>query len=234
MRQGLALNIVKSAAVLAAIVAAALSGGQSFNIDADWAGLPPELGGGVPDPIFGAAAEQPGVWNSWDASGDPPTRLTGLDGSLTDVVFTGPRGGSANGFNNPENTGPYAALLNDGRSLSEDTWTFTGLASGIYRLITYAASPSNNVTNTLVTVLGAEVESYVVTGPMPGNAFEISKTHSIHQKFVTTGELSVTITEGRDPAYLNGFQLVQVVPEPATSIILFAGGIAVLRRRIKP
>lgn len=205
---------------------------QSFNIDADARGAPPELGGGVPDSSF-AAVGLAGTWNSWSAAGQAPMRLTGLDGSLSNVIFEGPHGGSGNGFFNPNNTGSHAALLNDGRSFSENTWTFSGLMDGFYRLVTYAASPSNNITNTSVFVTGASIENQFVTGPMPGNAFVLGDTHVIHEVDVTGGLLSVTITEGRDPAYLNGFQLIHVVPEPTTAVAFVVACASLLIRRAR-
>ncbi len=38
--------------------------GQSMNLDVDDIGAPPEAGGGPPSDAFGAAAGQPGRWNS--------------------------------------------------------------------------------------------------------------------------------------------------------------------------
>ncbi|MFY9235052.1 MAG: PEP-CTERM sorting domain-containing protein [Fimbriimonadaceae bacterium] len=167
----------------------------------------------------------------YDASGNAPFALRGLDGELTNVIFSGPTGGGANGFNNPENTGGFAALLNDGRGFWNDSWRFTGLAAGKYELTSYAVHPSWIVTNTSVSVVGADIETQIVTGPMPGNAFELGITHSVHSISVTNGEIRIEINRGQDVAYLNGFQLTYVVPEPASILVLLAGGAFLLRRR---
>jgi hypothetical protein len=203
---------------------------QGFNIDLNVA-APPNLGGGVPSPSFGAAASQPGVWNSNTAQGQVPFFLTNLDGSISTVLFTPPVGGSSGGFNNPSNTGDFALLQNDGRDVWLDYWTFSGLQTGWYRLYTYASQPSGIVTNAFVTVGNASVPTQIVTGPMPGNQFILGITHCIHNVLVDNGTVTVSVQQGGTiPVFVNGFQLASV-PEPATMGVLAMGILISAQRR---
>lgn len=203
---------------------------QAFNIDLNFFGAPAEGGGGVPSPAFGAAANQPGVWNGIDASGTGQVLLSNLNGSPSSVVFAGPIGGVSNAFNNPNVTGDFALLLNDGRFVHDDIWSFFGLANGRYRLFTYAVRPSGVVTNTMVTVAGALSPVQIVSGPIGGNEFILGRTHSLHEIDVSNGSISVRVQEGASSAYVNGFQLV-AVPEPSLLAVLGIGSLAMLRKR---
>ena len=51
---------------------------------------------------------------------------------------------------------------------------------------------------------------------MPGNAFQLGRTHVIHTLNVVGGSLTVNVTDiaGAPSAYVSGFQLI-VVPEPS-------------------
>ena len=220
-----------------ALIALALSVGAraQFNCDLDDPGSPPFAGGGTPSSAFGAAANQPGYWNSLNAAGFGPTALRNLSGQLTNVICTGPSGGIGSGFNFAGNTGDYALLLNDGHQVYHDSWTFTGLAPGIYRLYTYAVWPNGVVTATAVTVPGSfTVNPQYVTGPMPGNRFDLNVTHSIHEIQVSTGNVTVNVDRGGHFGFVNGFQIVPVaVPEPSIVLGLILGllSIATCRRK---
>ncbi|KAA0224219.1 PEP-CTERM sorting domain-containing protein [Fimbriimonadia bacterium ATM] len=210
---------------------------QSFNIDFDSPGAPPELGGGAPSAAFGAAAGQPGYWNpvwspySWN--------LRDILGRETDVLLiTSSLQRTRGSWNFPGNTGDYAKLLNDGEGTNPvGLLTFTGLLAGQYTVTTYSVFPDWEwQAPTLISVQGAPPEENPqrVIGPMPGNDFAYLVTHSIHHATVTNGELVIDFRA--DPAgrgsMVNGLQ-ISYVPEPATLIGL-TSGLAVLvslRRR---
>lgn len=124
-----------------AVVGACLAHGQSFNVDLDLIIGSPAVGVGVPSDEFGAAGSQPGRWNKIDATGHGPYPLLGLSGNSTNVTITGPLGGGALGFNNPQLTGDYALLMKDGRD-DPGEWSFSNLMPGHYRLFTYAVAPN--------------------------------------------------------------------------------------------
>jgi hypothetical protein len=197
-------------AALAAAVAATmvqLATGQSVNIDLDVPGSP-EGGGGVPAASFSGAASQPGVWNRILAHGMVDTQLFGLDGQLTSIIMSGPPGGSSLGFNNPLNSGDFSKLLNDARHIISDTYTFSGLVPGLYKLFTLFTS-----------------------GSMPGNQFILGRTHVIHEFSVTSGTFSVEIAMGSQTnSFLNGFQL-QFVPEPTVIVGLTSGLLFLIGRK---
>jgi hypothetical protein len=219
-------------AALAGLGIAAGAWGQSFNIDINSEFGTPQEGGGPPSSAFGAAANQSGFWNAVPAQGPGNFALRNLSGQLSGVMLIGPAGGSGGGNNFPGNTGDFAFLLNDFRSINpSNTFTFTGLANGLYELYSYAVYPSQtSLTTTLVTVGGV---THAVTGPMPGNEFILGITHSIHTVSVTSGTLAVTLDmSGPNNGILNGFQLV-VVPEPGTMLGLTSAFLFLIRKRRK-
>lgn len=223
---------------LAMAVTAGMACAQSFNIDLNVDFGPPSVGAGVPDISFGGAADQPGFWNANSITGQPPQLLRNLSGEWTGVTLISPIGGGGTGFNNPANTGGYAALLNDGRDIGRfaepESYTIVGLANGLYRFFTYALLPSGEFTPNRVVVSGSLTPNpQIVTGPMPGNQFIVGITHCVHELQVTSGSFVVTVTGtmGQN-GYINGFQLVQV-PEPATVTGIFVGSLFVLLRNRK-
>ncbi len=209
---------------------------QSFNIDLDISGGSPAIGFGVPSDAFGGAANQPGRWNRHPSTGAGTTSLVDLLGNTTAVTLRAVGGiGTGGGFNQPLNTGDFALLLNDFSSLAngEITWIFSGLLPGHYRVYSYAANPAYLTTvPTSVTVPYSSSQSpQIVTGPMPGNAFQHLVTHAEHDVLITADELRVSII-GLDQTRLsavNGFQIV-VVPEPAALLILGTALIVMSRR----
>jgi hypothetical protein len=216
---------------LAGTAFAVVSGaaGQSFNLDINSPFGPPFAGGGPPSAAFSGPASQPGHWNAVNAAGAGTFQLSDLSGQLTNVILLRPVGGSGGNFNNPVNTGDYALLLNDGRGVNpEDSYTFTGLANGLYRLYTVAVAPNNEIVAAHVTVNGV---THTSTGPMPGNQFVLGITHVVHEAMVTNGTLAVTITSGGPTnCWLNGFQL-QAVPEPVSLISLSIGVLSLITRK---
>lgn len=158
-------RVLATAIVAAACLVPAMGFAQFFfNIDLDCEFCPPEGGGGKPPDSF-AAAGAAGVWNKIRAAAMDPTRLVDLTGDLTDVIMSGPGGGSEGG-NNYQGQLANRLLMNDGRLIaSSDTWLFEEVPNGTYDVISYAVFPwhENSYNPTPVTVSGAGTK--YVTGP---------------------------------------------------------------------
>lgn len=225
--------------VCAAIGLSAMAAGQSFNIDLNMVGGSPQLGAGTPADTFGAAAGQAGYWNGVGALVGFPIPLDDLQGNATGatVIKTADNPGGIGGFNFAGNTGDFALLLNDAEQVATlvdggtMTYTFSGLLSGQYEVYTYAAHLAGLLSPTPVFVPEAShSNTQIVTGPMPGNAFQYLVTHSIHAVSISGGEgFRVSITQPPNHPQgmtINGFQIV-AVPEPGSASVL-AFGIAIL------
>ena len=140
----------------------------------------------------------------------------------------------------PGNTGDFALFLNDYaevgtlRDGGSIAWTWTGLTPGAYRVFSYAVNAGGFLTDVPVFVPGSTSQNpQIVTGPMPGNAFEYLVTHAIHDVFAGGGMLEVIVEQppGLDNNFhVNGFQIVSV-PEPGTMTILVFGAFLLLARR---
>jgi hypothetical protein len=118
--------------VLAAFAVASGAAGQSFNVDLNSPFATPPEGGGPPSAALPGAASQPGHWNAVNAAGAGTYQLRDLSGQLSEVILLRPVGGLSLAYNNPLNTGDFAALLNDARAVNypNDTYTFSGIANG--------------------------------------------------------------------------------------------------------
>ena len=200
--------------------------GQSFNVDLDAFGGPPEAGNGAPSVSFGAAANQPGFWNRVRANHFGTTALFDLSGAASTLLYDAVLiSGSGRAFNNPANTGDFSLLLNDVCDLSPNgILVFRGLASGTYNVYSYAVEPLPQIDPIEVFVDGAlGTNPQFVNGPMPGNAFGLGITHSLHTVFVSDGTITIRMRSISSPtAPVNGFQVV-LVPEPFGASILFLG-----------
>lgn len=136
------------------VLAAALpAAAQNLNVDLG-------TGAGAPSSSYGAAAAQPGVWNSFGTGSFP---LVGLGGGATGVTLLASADGvGTGGFGG----GDSQALLGDNLfdCVDPDAWSFgfTGLANGIYALYVYA--PSNGVVDT-----GTVTANGVLLTSMPGS-----------------------------------------------------------------
>ena len=211
---------------------------QSFNIDMD-APTFPELGGGVPSDSFGGAAQSVGRWNKIPGAGFGTHVLRALDGNLTAAKIVGPEGGGSGGHNIPINTGDYALLLNDARSVDRTfglDFKFTGLQNGVYEVYTYLVSitfPSQIRRNRVTIYEAIGPQQMVLTGPMPGNQLIEGKTHTKHRVLVTAGEMNVFLQtlETSDSGWFNGIQVKQVVPEPTTLLAISIGLLTLIRHR---
>lgn len=212
---------------------------QGFNIDLDDPGSPPPLGGGTPSDQFSGAQEayQKGYWDGPGAL-DTPVRLRGLDGNLTAVVMTMNGSGGGLGVRFEGNQGEMAALLNDGTQVGTlTTWRFDGIQNGLFDVVTYAVFPDRFANRTAVSVTGALGEStQYVTGPMPGNKLILGQTHVVHRIEVRGGSFTISVARGESHSgFVNGFQIVPVVPEP-TAIASFGIGLLTLcagRRKLR-
>ena len=210
------------------------AGGQSLNVDLDIFAGDPSNGNGAPSSSFGAAAAQPGYWNRTRAGSSPPQSLFDLVGQPTTVVMTVPVGaGSAGGSNYPINTGDYALLLNDYADIPDQmVFRFSGLMPGAYTVWTYAVNASGHLWPVDVSVDGAVPPNpQRVTGPMPGNSFQYLSTHSVHSVPSLNGDLVIRLSSPWPRGKVNGFQIVAVVPEPASLTVLSCLLAFAVRRR---
>jgi hypothetical protein len=227
---------------LIACLMAAMSGvaRAQFNIDLDLEFAPPQNGGGVPSAAFGAAANQPGLWNSIPATSNGPTALRDISGQLTSVIITGSSGGVGGAFNNPTNTGDFALLLNDANAVGGpgfNSWTFTNVPNGSYHIYTYAVWPGGGTSphQASVSITGSFNQNpQIVTGPMPGNQFVLGVTHSIHDILVESGTFTLQIDSvASSHPYANGFQVV-AVPESGLFLTVACGFIPLVVRERRP
>ncbi|HMS56211.1 MAG TPA: hypothetical protein PKA27_12500 [Fimbriimonadaceae bacterium] len=218
------------------------AGAQSFNIDIDIGFGGYEAGAGAPSSTFGGAANSPGFWNAISAGGGPFVHsLNGLDGQRIGATLqynqSGPLAGS--GWNG--NDGEHRLLMNDGVEITVPaTFNFANLEPGRYQVVTYFADRSGRDVPGDVTIIGADVETKVSAGGMPGNVFIEGRTHTVHDVNLSTSSLVILArTNPFNGLYTNllGFQIVRVpVPEPSGLVILTAGVFGLLRfvKKTKP
>ncbi len=225
-------------AVLAAgaSLVAGFAAAQSFNVDLDGLFFPgPPSPTGVPQPSFGAAAEQPGLWNQVYILARGPIPLQDASGRWTGVTFSAWGGvGSGGGWANPrwsrgEVNDDFWLLMGDAADIGAPigrgaiwelpliVYTFDGLEPGVYDVYTYGvvAAPPRRAVPVYVTVPGALTENpQVCTGPMPLDwTFRRGVTHTQHQVVVADGRLEIRVSRERGAqwaAMINGFQIVKV------------------------
>ena len=194
---------VPSALVLGLFLAAAgAASGQSFNVDYG-------SGYGSPSDAYGAAARQPGVWNTLTGLEAEPVPLFDVEGRPTTVVIVPslPFGESRTDL--PALSGDEHALLDDYFDIHSTPSTFEirGLAPGGYALYTYAFAPDAGYYRTIVGVGGRR--TVIVGGAWPGALVE-GVTHARHVVGVAPGRpLTVTLL-GIGHGTLNGFQIVRL------------------------
>jgi hypothetical protein len=200
---------------LLALGLASSASAQSFNIDI---GTQPAFSP-VPGTTYGAAAMQPGTWNSVAPILAAPAALVDLTGALSGVSLSQQGGVGAGAFDNPGTTGDDQALLDDyqdiGPAGTTTSWSFQNLATGDYTLFTYAWSPQ--VPPGQVSVTGGTISPpQTCGGPWPG-MHVMGTTYTTHHFSVVGGSIiSVTITVLAGSGGLGGMQLVQA-PPPGTS-----------------
>ncbi|MDL1927802.1 PEP-CTERM sorting domain-containing protein, partial [Fimbriimonadia bacterium ATM] len=225
-------TVSRAGIVLAAAFAYQAAASLGWNVDFDNRGAPPEVGGGLPSDLFGAASGQAGRWNGVPATAGGIWPLVDVFGNANGVQYHGEgMSGFGGGYNDPYNVGDYRLLMNDSTQISTHNWFFlTGVPNGRYQVWTYAASVSGRYVPFEIWVSGAAAgqNPQVVTGPAPPNQFEYLVTHGIHDIEVTDGTIRWDLIN--DPfiigANVNGFQVVPI-PEPA-SLIAMGGALAAL------
>ena len=206
---------------------------QSLNVDIDQTGPNPALGQGVPSSAFGAAANQPGVWNSYlstSTAASPLVNLAGLPTAATVQITATSTSPTTLAFNNPAQTGDFALLLNDGSQIGTTlqggtrTYTFSGLAPGPYSVVTYTARPGNFNGHLLIDIPGSNEGQLTASGVPTGNTFTPGVSHVVHTMTLLGGGFDIRLTDvAGDPAgYVDGFQIT-LIPEPAA-----VGGVSLL------
>lgn len=181
---------------------------QSFNIDVNFAG---GAGSGVPSSSFGAAANQPGVWNSVGAIGS--TSLVDIQGASTGVSMLIQANAVMHAADDANATGDYAKLVEDGFKLvnAADVFslTFYGLQPGAYGVYVYADDPADNLAHSRVILGWGDA---IVGGSHALNQFAYPATHAAGLE-ANADTLGITIQNnpiaGRR-AVLTGLQLVRL------------------------
>ncbi len=191
--------------------------GQSFNVDLNNAS---GSGAGVPASSFGAAAGQPGFWNSVTSGTAATSTLGDLNGFVSTTTFTRDTGGTFKGADDVGVSGEAAKLIEDYQSLSGFgtlSYSFNNLAFGTYAVYTYAALPNGGGNTSGVTVTNTSSKyQYVGANALSSSKFIPGTTHSIHIVQVNAGG-SVTIKvadSSSGTAHVGGFQLRKIDSTP--------------------
>ncbi len=228
-------RLLLCALAAAASLAGTAGWGQSVNVDLDaFFGPPRRTGVGVPSPAFGAAADQPGVWNLVEVTARGPIRLLGLDGRFTPVTYSSWGGiGYGAGWLNPrvglgEANDDFWLLMGDAGltgvvGVSHQLFPpvpirvilFEGLEPGLYEVYTYCVAPyEDRYVPVEVTVPGALTENpQLSTGRMPPDwQFRRGITHALHRVWCIGGVIEVEVLAPSNPQYwphswVNGLQL---------------------------
>ena len=214
---------------------------QSFNFTVSTSTGP---GAVLPSESYGAAAGQAGYWNSHvgTINAGQSVSLLDLNGTDTDVSFTSSSqffalSGTLNLVGaSPDDLGLLAGnwdISGSAGLADQATFTFTGLASGMYDIYTYALSPSSATQFTRVNVNApaqdGEPGVQVVGGAFGGN-LELGITHSLHQAIQVTDGTLVINADSVNFGQIAGFQ-IQMIPAPGALALLGVAGLATRRRR---
>jgi hypothetical protein len=183
--------------------------GQSFNLD-----IGPTTFG-LPSPTYGAASGQTGTWFNVDTpTAQFGAALSDINGAATGVTLTAvPAAGFGVAdftFDNANTTGDDQALMDDFCDSSTSTWTFTGLANGVYDVYVYAWAPDNRTTFfSDVTVIGGGAGMVHCGGQVWAGAFNNPGHYMNDTVVVTNGTLVVDMKNPVPvtPTSLNGIQL---------------------------
>ncbi len=214
------------AALLALVGLGAPLGAQSINLD--W-----NSALGVPSNGFGAAAAQPGTWQTIPASVPfGPQPLLDINGQLTQVTLSvapGPLGYNGLGnraWNNPGTAGDLQALFDDALDVGGGTpfgfsgvqLSLNGLAADHYDVYVYAFAPDNYLAqnsavtwNSVVAIQGTlPAQLYSGCVNWPGGMYA-ALNYTRHSLFVPAG-VPLTINVDSDVlgggfATLNGLQI---------------------------
>jgi hypothetical protein len=236
-----------SAVVVVSLLSTAAQAAVVVNLDVNWS---QSAGGGVTYTGTGAAPDSGTFWNGFV---DPATSVTNLkasDGTTTTTVgFSFANASNIHYIGGVSNTAPdllfdylYESNRNIGANLdvpSPVTFSISGLTpGGEYDLYLYAINGGAALINTAFTI-GATTQ-YVTYDSQPFNnggpsGFVAGQNYTLFSDLAANGlgVISGSFSSADQDNYgvLNGFQIVQLVPEPG-SIMLFAGaGILGLCRR---
>jgi hypothetical protein len=216
-----------AAVTVFAIVSPCLS--QPLNID-----FGTEFGG--PADTFGAAAGQPGVWNTLVGSDLGPFPLVGLDGApvAATLMMTLPLGNAGD----PDILSPITdpdtyALMADYfalRTASVDV-QIDGLMPGTYEVYAYGWSPDSSDLRTVfnIHVAGEELDdgnSWVLSGVWPGDFIE-GITHATQLITLGAGESITIFARGIPNGSFNGIQLVPAATPACPADLTGDGGVDV-------
>jgi len=182
---------------------------QSFNVDINGAF-------GTPSNALGAAAAQPGVWQTVSALAVGATPVSDITGTPTAATLT--RAGGFGNFssNNAGTSGDDQALMDDFHDVGPAaSWQFDGLAAGTYMVFTYAWASDNNTFRTGVSVNGGPVTT--VGGAWP-SGYVLGTTHAMDTVVVAAGgSINIALTTIVTAASFNGVQLKHIPPpQPPT------------------
>lgn len=216
----------KTAAILAAMLAlpaTALAGGAEFglNIDINPGFFLPD----VPAATYGAAAAQPGRWNSiWSGSAGPLS-LIDLNGAASGVTMTRTIG---NGLGQSQCVGGFVEI-NWSDLMCDYAWDVTGVTNpieyefenlppGLYQLYIYACQPGDTFQpgfSVRSWVDDAVVATSFISGTVLTQQFTLNKTHAIHTISVPPGgavRVRAYDTSGEfgDEVSLNGLQFKRI------------------------
>jgi hypothetical protein len=172
----------------------------------------------VPSSVYGAAAGQPGTWNSVAPVGGT-TNLVDLAGAATTVSIASTGGSAFESNMNPGPTGDDLNLMADvsDPSFTGQTWTISGLAAGNYLLYTYSWPPDNPVFRSVISVAGSVDGPQTTGGSWPLSGQTLGITYALHHVSVPPGgsiAMTITVAGGGSYASLNGFQ---IAPDSAAS-----------------
>jgi hypothetical protein len=188
------------------LVASAPALAQSFNLDVGLNTTYP-----VPGSAYGAAAGQPGVWNSVAPTAGA-TSLVNVAGGATAVTISASGGTAFESNGNPGPTGDDQSLMRDvsDPSFTGQTWTISGLAAGNYLLYTYAWPPDNPLFRSNISVAGSGDPTQTVGGSWPAGGQTVLITYALHHIAVAPGgsiAMTIAVAGGGSYASLNGFQI---------------------------
>lgn len=197
----------RSIVCIAALAWAPAASAQSLNVDFGTAF-------GPPSDEYGAAADQPGVWNSLGGNDDAPQPLLDTRGDPSGVTVTPQLPSGPAFFDNPGTSGDDQSLMDDYLDLHSHPQTFTlsGLRAGAYTVYTYAWAPDDAAYYTFVDV--NDKGGVPIGGEWPGHHQE-GVTFARHTVQVGAGEDLVVYTFALLHGSLNGIQVVQAAGCPA-------------------
>ncbi len=206
------LNLTSATALVLSSVAAAQGSQPSFFVDVGSL----SFGGGVPASTFAGASPAAGVWNALDVDlvlapiyTTPP--LLDATGAATAVTLTWDGQGISPfqiTFDEPNTAGDDQALLDDGGFVGgPSTFSFTGLPSGTYDVITYAMAPDDPMFLTSVAVMGSTDPPQNIGGSF-ALGYVQGVTHALHTTFVGPGQaLTIRCDVAASFDTINGIQI---------------------------